>query len=109
MKKNINEDIQKLFSSKTLHIKVLTSAGIISGIVTDIIENSSNATDFLDNLFNAVSRNSDITIQQDKIIYVIENARLYPISNLKENILLDRIELSPSKIIAFCPLFEEVD
>ena len=109
MKKNIREDIQKLFSSKTLRIKVLTSAGIISGIVTDIIVNCSKSTDFLDTILNALSQSSDITIQQDEFIYVVENARLYPISNLKENIFLDRIELLPSKIIASCPLFEEVD
>ena len=101
MKKFTKKDIQDLLSSKTLKIKALTSVGIITGTVVDIFDNSSKNID----VFN----NSEITITQNSLIYVIEKTNLYPVSNIKEIIFLDRIELDSSKIIALCPLFEEVD
>lgn len=101
MKKFTKKDIQDLLSSKTLKIKALTSAGIITGIVVDIFDNSSKNIDVLNN--------SEITITQNSLIYVIEKTNLYPVSNIQKNIFLDRIELDSSKIIALCPLFEEAD
>ncbi len=112
MEISTDETIQTLFSSRTLKIKALTSAGIISGIVTDIMKNSSCSSkkdNFLDKLLEQASSEPIITIRQSNLIYVIEEARLYPISNLKDYVFLDRIELNSSKIIALCPLFEEVD
>ena len=51
----------------------------------------------------------NITVNTNSIVYTIENAKLYPISNLRESIFLNIVELNSSKIIALCPLFEEVD
>lgn len=112
MKKSTNETIKELLSSNSLRIKALTSAGIISGIVTDIMVDSSYSSkiaNLLDILSEQLSKSSTITVQQNNLTYVIKEAKLYPISNLKEYVSLDRIELNSSKIIALCPLFEEVD
>lgn len=106
------QNIQEILSSKTLHIKALTSAGILSGIVTDIFSNHSytdKKTNILDYLVDYFSKNDTVTIEQSNLTYVVEQAKLYPISNLKEFVFLDRIELDSSKVIALCPLFEEAD
>ena len=104
------QNIQEILSSKTLHIKALTSAGIISGVVTDAFcEQSSKKSNILDEFLDYLSKNGKVTIEQNDLTYVVEQAKLYPISNLKEYVFLDRIELDSSKVIALCPLFEEAD
>ena len=112
LKKSIKDTINELLTSKKLKIKTLTSAGIITGIVSDIFDCSSNNTtniNFLDSLLDNLSSSDKENIKSDEVIYVIENTKLFPISNLNESIYLDRIELNSSKIIALCPLFSEVD
>lgn len=116
MKRDTKKQIDKLLSSKELHIKALTAAGILTGIVTDIHVTSSNSSNeednnFLDILLSQISNDVNIAVNTDSnsVIYTVENTRLYPISNLEEFVFLDIIDLSSSKIIALCPLFEEVD
>lgn len=104
------QSIQEILSSKTLHIKALTSAGIISGIVTDIFSScSSKEKNLLEELLDHLSKTETVNISQNNLTYVVEESKLYPLSNLKEYIPLGRIELNSSAIIALCPLFEEVD
>lgn len=110
MKNSSYNNIERILSSKILHIKALTSAGIISGIVTDIlIKHPTKEKSLLEELLDSLSNNSSLTINNNFYIYVIKDTKFYPISNMKECIFLDRIELDSSKIIALCPLFEEVD
>ena len=72
--------------------------------------NSNNEnSNFLNILLNQISNDMNITVNTNSIVYTIENAKLYPISNLRESIFLNIVELNSSKIIALCPLFEEVD
>ena len=104
------QNIKEILSSKSLHIKALTSAGIISGVVTDAFcKQSSKKSNVLEEFLDYLSTNGKVTIEQNDLTYAVEQAKLYPISNLKEYIFLDRIELDTSKIIALCPLFEEAD
>jgi hypothetical protein len=105
------QSIQKILSSKTLHIKALTSAGIISGIVTDIFSScsSNKKQNFLKYFADYLSKSNSISLEQNNLTYVVEQSKLYPISNLESSVFLDRIELDASKIIALCPLFGEAD
>ena len=113
IKKDTKKQIDKLLSSKKLHIKALTSSGILTGVVIDINNFSSNSnnenSNFLNILLNQISNDMNITVNTNSIVYTIENAKLYPISNLRESIFLNIVELNSSKIIALCHLFEEVD
>lgn len=112
IKKATKKQIDELLSSKKLNIKALTSAGILTGVVIDInnysFDSNNEDSNFLNILLNQISNDMNITVNTNSIVYTIENAKLYPISNLKENIFLDIVELNSSKIIALCPLFEEV-
>lgn len=113
IKKETKKQIDELLSSKKLHIKALTSAGILTGVVIDINYAPSNLNDekdsFLNILLDQMSNNTNITVDSNSVIYTIEKAKLYPISNLRESVFLDIVDLNSSKIIALCPLFEEVD
>lgn len=105
---NKEQIIKNLLESKELKIKALTSAGIITGTVIDIIVNSSEEKK--SKFLNISSNEVKIKIEQNyPVTYMIENARLYSIANLKEFTFLDFVELNSSHVIALCPLFEEVD